>query len=132
MMIRLRKQEYSYSFSRWLIRRIRIEVMSEVEGKDFSTLRNYLNQQFSVADSIYSIAQRCLRALEVVVTKSEFIVRINPNLEHKGIKLVTLANLIDFGVTGIRGYNVFSEVFKRVSANTTRYYNMYNPNYYVI
>lgn len=132
MMIRLRKQEYSYSFSRWLIRRIRIEVMSEAEGKDFSALRNYLNQQFSVADSIYSIAQRCSRALEVVVTKSELIVRINPNLEYKGIKLVTLANLVDFGVIGIKGYNVFNEVFKRVSANTARYYHMYNPNYYVI
>ena len=132
MMIRLRKQEYSYSFSRWLIRRIRIEVMSEVEGKDFSALRNYLNQQFGISDSIYSISQRCLRALEVVVTKSEFIVRINPNLEYKGIKLVTLVNLIDFGVTGIKGYNVFNEVFKRVSANTARYYHMYNPNYYVI
>lgn len=132
MMIRLNKKEYSYSFSRWLIRRIRLEVMSEVEGKNFSILRNYLNQQFEISDSIYSISQRCLRALEVVVTKSEFIIRINPNIEYKETKLVTLANLIDFGVTGIKGYNVFSKVFKRVSANTARYYHMYNPNYYVI
>lgn len=132
MMIRLNKKDYSYSFSRWLIRRIRLEVMSEVEGKNFSILRNYLNQQFGISDSIYTISQRCLRALEVVVTKSEFIIRINPNVEYKETKLVTLANLIDFGVTGINGYNVFNEVFKRVSANTARYYNMYNPNYYVI
>ena len=132
MMIHLNKKDYSYSFSRWLIRRIRLEVMSEVEGRIFSTLRDYLNQQLGISDSIYSISQRCLRALEVVVTKSEFIIRINPNIEYKGIRLVTLANLVDFGITGIKGYNVFSEVFKRVSANTARYYHMYNPNYYVI
>ena len=132
MMIRLNKKEYSYSFSRWLIRRIRLEVMSEVEGKNFYILKNYLNQQFGISDSVNSISQRCLRALEVVVTKSEFIIRINPNIEYKETKLVTLANLIDFGVTGIKGYRVFNEVFKRVSANTARYYYMYNPNYYVI
>ena len=40
-------------------------------------------------------------------------------------RIVTLCKLINYGTLSVKGSNIFTNVFKRVSANLTKYFDMY-------
>lgn len=131
MIVRLNKKEYSYSFARWLKRRIQFEILSSYYSYYTSNIQEYIRTEYGIEDSVYSLVKKCLSFLQIVVTKDSYVISIDNSREYKGIRIITLANLIDYGVIGVRGIHIFSNVFNNVSANTARYYHMFNPNYIV-
>lgn len=131
MIVRLDKKQYSYSFARWLKRRIQFEILSSYYSYYTSSIQEYIRTEYDIEDSVYNLIKKCLSYLQIIVTKDSYMISINSSKEYKGIRIITLANLIDYGVIGVRGIHIFSNVFNNVSANTARYYHMFNPNYIV-
>lgn len=125
-------EEYDEYFVRWLISEISIEIISNVNNPkllmyDKITETNLL---FPLEKTVIKFGKAIIYgAKNLIFTKSKdkWIISIDNNLTYPktSIKIITLCKIANNGFLGLKGTNIFTQVFNSVSANLTKYYNMY-------
>lgn len=129
MNIVISKSNVSFSFMQWLKRRIRLEAMAKVEKINFSTLEQYIKDNFDIDVDIYSLMLNCVNNIVIKDVGNDYILSINENQKYKNTQVFisTLVKLVDSGNFDIKGYNILTSVFNNIKANIKKYYLLYNP-----
>lgn len=119
-------------FIRWLCNQITEEIVIESNLPQIKVLTEVINSKtiFPFEKTPIDLRKaiiygaKCLRFNKCKKGWKIFI-DTNVNYPQTSIKLVTLCKIANNGCLGIKGTNLFTNEFKRVSANLTKYYTMY-------
>ena len=128
--------DFNDDFVEWLLEHIRYKLLSYIKPRKLQRLKQHIinDNPFELSlkelnalniDSVLIYGIKHLRYKEV---KSHYIFYIDANLIVKNtnnLKVSTLCKLINYGDLKVRGYPIFSNTFKFVAANVTRYYAQY-------
>lgn len=125
------KDNYKDGFIRWLIDQVAVSILSHVNSPRINQLNKFVSDSnlFKQDNSvdIRKAVIYAVRNFKVRKIKTGWEVFIDPNIlyPNTSIKVVTLCKLVDAGVIGIRGTNLFTNEFNFVTTNLKRYYEMY-------
>lgn len=120
------------NFIKWLCKEISQEIIIESNlpqmkvltdlinsNRIFSFEKTYIDLRKAIIYSAYSLRfSKCKQVWKIFIDN-------NINYPKTSIKLVTLCKIANNGCLGVKGTNLFTKEFKRVSTNLTKYYNMY-------
>lgn len=124
-------------FAGWLKENIRQQLIASINIKKLQSWDIFLNKQSSYK-SIYKkkiipadIIIAAANNLVIKSSESKYSIMINPNIFTFGldrVKLSSLCRLINYGNQEIKGYSIFTEVFKHFSDNIESYLTQYLHN----
>lgn len=125
-------EQYDEYFIRWLIRQLSIEIISNASNPKLKLFDKIAetNSLFPLEKTTINFSKAIIYGAKHLVysnVRDKWIINIdnNVNYPNTAIKVVTLCKIANNGFLGIKGTNIFTQVFNSVSANLTRYYNMY-------
>ena len=128
MIVQLDRKYYSYNFACWLMRNMRMELLSGLRRYSTYYMDKYLEKQYLNKNiNVKNIVLKCSNSLYIDVFKDYLTISISGFEKYEDIPLAALANMITFGALGVRGIPILSSVFNRVSNNVFEYYKRYNP-----
>jgi len=124
--------EYSQDFLNFVRAEIPDIMVRTCQIPKLALLETFLNANYSkpLSGKPYNAYELCIIAMYNLITKQEsenYIIKINPNAIYPGtyLKLVDLCKLINFGNLGIKGYPIFTEIFRKVENNIVNLYEKY-------
>lgn len=125
-------EEYDEYFVRWLISQLSIEIVSNVNNPKLLMYDKIAetNLLFPLEKTVIKFGKAIIYgAKNLIFTKSKdkWIISIDNNITYPktSIKIITLCKIANNGFLGLKGTNIFTQVFNSVTANLTKYYNMY-------
>ena len=126
------KYTYDEEFIQWLCDTVATEILCKLNSLKLDVFNSLIADKKLFPDLTVDIDIRKAIIYGVRNFKCRSIQRgwsiyIDPviNYPKTSIKVVTLCKLVDAGGLGPRGINLFTEEYKLVTTNLTKYYEMY-------
>lgn len=115
-------------FVEFLIERIQERLYENITIDNLKLYQNYLDskENFPKID-LYKAILDAVDNVKIKETDTSYIIQLDEDkyVEGTDIRLVTLCSLVDSGVLGLVGYNLFTNVFHRFELELVRYYKEY-------
>lgn len=132
MTLTIISNNYDKEFIKWLTSEISIEILQNLDNKQFIPLNKYFNET-NVFDGInkpFDLRNIIILAIKFFTfekIKGGWRLYINPvkKYPHTQISIISLCNLIEDGVFGIKGTHIFLNTFNYVKNNLDEYYERY-------
>ena len=119
-------------FCEWLINKIQLYFISEIDDKKCAKFNEFINQNMRWKFqprliSTKDILKGCIYNLRYYQTGNKFIIDINPNIyiPDSYNKYISIARLINYGNLSVSPYPIFTETFKYFDDNAHIYFQEY-------
>lgn len=119
------------SFIRWLIKLIKIQILSNINNKRLVTFNSYINTrnvfQCSYPVNVKKILLQMVNSMYYVRVGKYYVITFNPSIPllNTRFKMVDVINFVTYGNTEIRGVPIISDVFTGIERNIEKYYKLY-------
>lgn len=122
-------------FYEWLLLKIKDRFLCEIDKKSLERWDTYFNSEFQYR-SIYlkriSSYDICLQGISNLkfnkLSESVVTIFINPNINVPGldrVRINTACKTINYGVSNIKGYPIFTNIFNHFSQNILTYFDIF-------
>lgn len=130
MQLTLTSKEVNNSprFINWLVKRIRFEILASIKPDKLLLLAAYFSTEYNLKDFdiVSEVGKGCLGLIPEKVGNN-FIIHIDKKLKVKdsSILVADLCRFVNFGVSNIEGYPLFTDKFNFVKTHLQQYMSLY-------
>lgn len=126
-------KKFSFYFVTWLLRRYKLEIMSELNFNNTKVFIEYVDKIYNIKIDPYRLMKLFFNTIEVSITKDKFEIYTNTKYlyDKTDITIYGLVTLFEYGNLDIKGSNIIGNITENIIDNIDNYYRMYNPNYII-
>ena len=121
------KPGYDKRFMKFLIRRLKMLVLSEIDNKKFSALSDYATEIYNTRIDMRKVVSIAVNNIVFDFIDGTYYLTINTKQVYPetDIPVYQLSRLLNFGNSEVKGYPLFTKNFNLIKANLAGYYKYY-------
>ena len=119
---------YKVDFVRWLLTQVQCSLLRGINVKKLTPIATYINENIVpiTPNQLKAVLVKAITTLQITEHQFHYSIDINQKIKYKSIPVAELCRIVNYGCVGVRGTQLFSDIYSFYLTNLRRMYNRYS------